>query len=91
MSTDHGITGTLPGGVQVIPAFLRVRPGDYVIVRPHNGWLNRKWKWWMGQVVFYEGGARDPRVNTMFQVSNIDDENVCWVNGELVIHIVCTD
>ena len=33
MSTDHGITGTLPGGVQVIPAFLRVRPGDYVIVK----------------------------------------------------------
>ena len=33
MSTDHGIAGTLPGGVQVISAFLRVRPGDYVIVK----------------------------------------------------------
>ena len=45
----------------------------------------------MGQVVFYEGGARDPRVNTMFQVANVDDGTVCWVNGDLVTHIVCTD
>ena len=47
--------------------------------------------WWMGQVVFCEGGARDPRVNTMFQVSNVDDGEITWVNGDLVTHIVCTD
>ena len=40
--------------------------------------------WWLGQVVFCEGGARDPRVNTMFQVSNVDDGGIHWVNGDEV-------
>ena len=42
----------------------------------------------MGQVVFCEGGARDPRVNTMFQVANVDDGCITWVNGDAVTHIV---
>ena len=44
--------------------------------------------WWMGQVVFFEGGARDPRVTTMFQVSNVDDGCIKWVNGDEVSHVV---
>lgn len=40
--------------------------------------------WWMGQVVFCEGGARDPRVNTMFQDSSIDEGCIHWVNGDEV-------
>ena len=35
--------------------------------------------WWMGQIIFCEGGARDPRVNTMFQISNVDDGGIHWV------------
>jgi hypothetical protein len=42
----------------------------------------------MGQVVFREGGARDPRVNTMFQVANVDDGCITWVNGDGVTHVV---
>ena len=42
----------------------------------------------MGQVVFCEGGARDPRVNTMFQVANVDDGGIFWVNGDAVTHVV---
>jgi hypothetical protein len=42
----------------------------------------------MGQVVFYEGGARDPRVNTMFQVSNVDHGCIMLVNGDEVTHVV---
>ncbi|WP_371411001.1 DUF3104 domain-containing protein [Synechococcus sp. UW179B] len=38
----------------------------------------------MGQVVFCEGGARDPQVNTMFQVANVDDGGIFWVNGDEV-------
>ena len=92
MSTDHGITGTLPSGVQAIPPFLRVKPGDYVIVQAQQQVAQQEvHDWWMGQVVFCEGGARDPRVNTMFQVSNVDDGGIHWVNGDLVTHIVCTD
>jgi hypothetical protein len=44
--------------------------------------------WWMGQVAFCEGGARDPRVNTMFQVANVDDGYIRWVNGDAVTHVV---
>ena len=44
--------------------------------------------WWMGQLVFFEGGTRDPRVNTMFQISNVDDGGIHWVNGDEVTHVV---
>jgi hypothetical protein len=92
MSTDHGITGTLPRGVQAIPPFLRVKPGDYVIVQVQQQVAQQEVDdWWMGQVVFCEGGARDPRVNTMFQVADVDEGGIYWVNGDLVTHIVCTD
>ena len=42
----------------------------------------------MGQVVFCERGARDPGVNTMFQVSNVDDGCIMLVNGDEVTHVV---
>ena len=42
----------------------------------------------MGQVVFCEGGARDPRVNTMFQISNVDDGCIYWINADQVSHVL---
>ena len=42
----------------------------------------------MGQVIWFEGGARDPRVNTMFQIANVDDGYITWVNGDEVTHVV---
>ena len=42
----------------------------------------------MGQVVFCEGGARDPKVNTLFQVSSVDDGSITWVNADEVTHVV---
>ena len=36
----------------------------------------------------FEGGARAPRVNTMFQVSNVDDGGIHWVNGDEVTQIL---
>ena len=42
--------------------------------------------WFTAQVVFCEGGARDPRVNTMCQVANVDDGCITWVNGDAVTH-----
>ena len=71
------------------PAFLNVRPGDYVIIQAEQRVaLEPDANWWMGQVVFCEGGARDPRVNTMFQVSNVDDGGIHWVNGDEVTQIL---
>ena len=45
-------------------------------------------EWFMGQVIWCEGGARDPRVNTMFQVANVDNGEITWVNGDAVSHVL---
>ena len=77
------LTGTRP------PIFLSVKPGDFVIVQAAQQVAHQvNDDWWMGQVVFCEGGARDPRVNTMFQVSDVDDGGIFWVNGDEVTHVV---
>ena len=71
------------------PAFLSVKPGDYVIIQAEQRVaLEPDANWWMGQVVFCEGGARDPRVNTMFQIANVDDGCILWVNADEVTHVV---
>lgn len=78
-----------PGAPQSVPVFLSVRPGDFVIVAkaaevalPDNG------DWWMGQVVFCEGGARDPKVNSLFQIADVDDGCIHWVNADQVTHVL---
>ena len=71
------------------PAFLNVKPGDYVIIQAEQRVaLEPDANWWMGQVVFCEGGARNPRVNTMFQIANVDDGCILWVNADEVTHVV---
>ncbi len=71
------------------PTFLSVKPGDHAIVQaPQQVAQAFDDGWWMGQVIFCEDGARDPRVNTMFQVANVDDGNITWVNGDEVNHVV---
>ena len=40
----------------------------------------------MGQVIWFEGGARDPRVNTMFQIANVDNAEIAWVEGDTATH-----
>ena len=56
MSAGHGITSALPSGVQAILPFLRVKPGDYVIVQAQQQVAQKEVDdWWMGQVVFSEG------------------------------------
>ena len=64
MSVDH--SAAVKGGDA---KFLHVRPGHFVIV---GGKEPAKGDWWMGQVIFCEGGARDPKVNSLFQVADVD-------------------
>ena len=72
-----------------VPAFLRVRPGDFVIVAKACGSaLHHDADWWMGQVVFCEGGARDPKVNSLFQIADVDDGCIHWVNADQVTHVL---
>ena len=41
----------------------------------------------MMPVVFCDGGVRDPRVQTMFHVSNVNGGVIYWINGDEVIQI----
>ena len=89
MSVDHETTAVSPLEGLRPPTFLSVKPGDWVIVQAAQQVAQEfNDNWWMGQVVFCEGGARDPRINTMFQVSNVDDGGIFWVNGDAVTHVV---
>ena len=80
MSVDHGslaVKGEAP--------FLHVRPGHFVIV---GGDHLDQGDWWMGQVIWCEGGARDPRVNSLFQIADVDSGEIHWVNADLVSHVL---
>ena len=38
--------------------------------------------WWMGVCIWREGGARDPSVNSLFQLEDIDTGVIRWINTE---------
>ena len=42
----------------------------------------------MADVIFVEGGARNPKVPTLFQVADVGSGVVRWVNADLVTHII---
>ena len=70
--------------IHAAPRFLGVRPGQFVLVQQSAVQSD----WWMGQVVFCEGGARDPRVNSLFQIADVDDGCIHWVNADQVTHVL---
>ena len=39
-------------------------------------------------MIWVDGGARNPKVPTLFQVVDVDTGIVTWVNADLVSHIV---
>ena len=42
----------------------------------------------MADVIHVDGGARNPKVPTLFQVADVDNGTVSWINADLVSHIV---
>ncbi len=89
MSTDHPTSAPSPLANTSAPTFLSVRPGNIVIVQAQQQVAQKPTdEWFMGQVIWCEGGARDPRVNTMFQVANVDNGEITWVNGDAVSHVL---
>ena len=42
----------------------------------------------MAVVIWVDGGARNPKVLTLFQVADVDTGLINWVNADLGIHIV---
>ena len=42
----------------------------------------------MADVIWVDGGARNPKVPTLFQVADVDTGVINWVNADVVTHIV---
>ena len=85
MSVDHGPIVESKAS----PAFLHVRPGDVVIVWELPQLLDSASTcWWMGEVVFVEGSARNPRAPSLFQISNVDNGVIRWVNADCVQQVL---
>ena len=42
----------------------------------------------MADVIWVDGGARNPKFPTLFQVADVDTGVINWVNADLVTHIV---
>ena len=83
MSVDHSITPfKLPEG-ELAPVSLSVKVGMTVICGN-----SESDDWWMADVIHVDGGARDPKVPTLFQVAEVDTGVIRWVCADLVTHIV---
>ena len=78
MSADHSSGVEAP---KAEPVFLHVRAGMTVIVEDGSDWR-------MADVIWVDGGARNPKVPTLFQVTDVDTGFINSVNADLVTHIV---
>ena len=87
LSVDHSAPVPIKEGDALL---LSVKAGMTVIVKhlPGIGQADKPESWWMADVIFVDGGARNPKVPTLFQVANVDSGVVRWVNADLVTHIV---
>ena len=77
MSVDHASAFAAP---KSDPIFLHVKAGMTVIVEDGSDWR-------MADVLWVDGGARNPKVPTLFQVADVDTGVINWVNADLVTHI----
>ena len=78
MSVDHASAVAAP---KSDPVFLHVKAGMTVIVTDTDG------AWRMADVIWVDGGARNPKVPTLFQVADVDTGVINWINDDLVTHI----
>ena len=79
MSVDRAGSAAKP---KTDPVFLHVKSGMTVIVTDTEG------AWRMADVLWVDGGARNPKVPTLFQVADVDTGVINWVNADLVTHII---
>ena len=76
MSVDHASAVAAP---KSDPVFLHVKAGITVIVTDTEG------AWRMADVIWVDGGARNPKVPTLFQVADVNTGGINWVNIHLTI------
>ena len=71
-----------------LPVFLTIQAGDYVIIS--ESYVSQCSEWWLGQVLFVQGGARSSDHPTLFQVVNIDTDVIHWINADCVVNKLST-
>ena len=74
VSVDHASGVAMP---KSDPVFLHVKSGMTVIVTDTDG------AWRMADVIWVDGGARNPKGPTLFQVADVDTDVINWVNIHL--------
>ena len=66
MGADRGVIKSSKTAV----VFLGVKPGDVVLVWDHPELVDSDTDaWWMGEVIFMEGSARNPKEPSLFQIA----------------------
>ena len=81
MSVDH----SQPTKSKNPPVFLGVVPGDVVVVWDHPELVGSTSDgWWLGEVLFCEGNAREPKEPSLFQIADVDSGVIRWVNADQV-------
>ena len=73
---------------QDAPPFLGFKAGDLVLVEPLSADTAADADWWMGWIIHVDGGARDPRVPTLFQVADCDTGHVRWISADEATRLV---
>ena len=68
--------------------FLGFKAGDLVLVEPLTADTAADADWWMGWIIHVDGGARDPRVPTLFQVADCDTGHVRWISADEATRLV---
>ena len=89
MSEDHSPAALRPTDNRPAPLCLSVTPGQFVVVKESpNVVMADKTTWSAAEVIWCEGGARNPAHTTMFQVMDVDSGVVRWVNADAVTHVL---
>ena len=55
---------------------------------PIDSALKQSEDWWIGQIIWVEGGARDPAVPSLFQAADVDTGEVRWINADEATRLV---
>ena len=79
MSIDHASTVAAP---KSDPVFLHAKAGMTVIVTDTEG------AWRMADVIWVDGGARNLKVPTPFQVADVDTGVIRWINSDEVSEVI---
>ena len=89
LCSDHGPAAPYPTEGDTPPLFLSVQPGQFVVVsETPNVVMTDQTTWSVAEVIWCEGGARNPAHTTMFQVMDVDSGVVKWINADAVTHVL---